>query len=192
MEGLERTREERWVFEHAVDGLFRGPLRDRLSASALQALCEVGIDLSKPLLPAYSSETWGRALHIAAADLSTELPHEASWRRLGQELINGLVHTLVGGAMVNVATLLGPLRFLRRLNSTLRNADNYVEARLQDVSPTSCEVWINDVMEQPAYYRGVLEALITLAGGREARTRLLSCEGRGAWFLAEWEAPEAR
>jgi uncharacterized protein (TIGR02265 family) len=202
MQGLERTRErneastsaarERWVFEHTVDGLFRGTLRDRWSAPALQSLCQAGIDLSRPLLPAYSSETWGRALHIAAAELSSDLPLEDCWRRLGQEVINGLVHTVVGRALVSVAGLLGPLRFLRRLNSTLRSADNYVESRLKEVGPHACEVWINEVMAQPAYHQGMLEALVSLAGGQRARARVLTCEGPGAWFRVEWDAAEPR
>ncbi|OJH34801.1 DUF2378 family protein [Cystobacter ferrugineus] len=199
MQGLERTRDEghlpareRWVFEHTVDGLFRIALRGRLSAPALQALSEVGVDLSRPLLPAYSSETWARALRIAAADSFPGQPPEVSWCRLGQEVINGLVHTLVGNAMVSVASLLGPLRFLRRLNPTLRNTDNYVESRVEELGPTSCEVWINEVMEQPAYHQGMLEALVALAGGGDVRTRLLSFEGPGARFLVEWEAPETR
>ncbi|HEX8536139.1 MAG TPA: TIGR02265 family protein, partial [Cystobacter sp.] len=83
-------------------------------------------------------------------------------------------------------------RFLRRLNPTLRNADNYVESRVEELGPTSCEVWFNEVMEQPAYHQGLLEALVALAGGRDARTRLLACEGPGARFLVEWEAPETR
>ncbi|MFY0582646.1 DUF2378 family protein [Cystobacter fuscus] len=158
------------MFEHTVAGLFRSEWGSRLSAPALQALGEVGLDLSRPLLPAYSGETWARALRIAAADLFPGQPPQASWRRLGQEVINGLVHTLVGNAMVNVATLLGPLRFLRRLNPTLRNADNYVESRVEELGPTSCEVWFNEVMEQPAYHQGLLEALVALAGGRDARS----------------------
>ncbi|MET0404068.1 MAG: DUF2378 family protein [Cystobacter sp.] len=202
MQGLERSRDqggestsaarERWVFEHTVDGLFRGSLRERLSATALVSLRQAGIDLSRPLLPAYSSETWIRALHIAAEAFSADLSPEASWRRLGQEVIQGLVHTRVGSAMVSVAGLLGPLRFLRRLNSTLRSTDSYVESRLKEVGPTSCEVWISEVMEQPAYHRGMLEALVSLAGGRDVRVRVLTCEGPGAWFLVEWEAAEAR
>ncbi|EPX64258.1 hypothetical protein D187_005392 [Cystobacter fuscus DSM 2262] len=199
MQGLERSSDEgslpeareRWVFEHTVAGLFRSEWGSRLSAPALQALSEVGVDLSRPLLPAYSSETWARALRIAAADLFPGQPPQTSWRRLGQEVIHGLVHTLVGNAMVNVATLLGPLRFLRRLNPTLRNADNYVESRVEELGPTSCEVWFNEVMEQPAYHQGLLEALVGLAGGRDARARFLSSEGPGARFLVEWEAPEA-
>ncbi len=63
MQGLEGSRERgagrstvaqrRLVFEHTVEGLFRFSLRSRLSVQAWNGLRAVGIDLSKPLLPAY-------------------------------------------------------------------------------------------------------------------------------------------
>jgi uncharacterized protein (TIGR02265 family) len=175
------------VFEHTVEGLFRFSLRSRLSAQAWNGLRTVGIDLSKPLLPAYSYDTWRRALELTVADLYPLLPREEGWRRLGQEVVHGMVHTVLGRAMVGVARLLGPLRSLRRLNNTLRSADNYVESRLTELSPTSCEVWINEVMGQPSYYQGILEACIALAGGQRARARVVAREGTGARLHVEWE-----
>jgi len=196
MQGLEGSRElgagrpatqRRLVFEHTVEGLFRFSLRSRLSSQAWNGLRAVGIDLSKPLLPAYSDETWKRALELTVADLYPLLPREEGWRRLGREVVNGMVHTVLGRAMVGVARLLGPLRSLRRLNNTLRSADNYVESRLTELSPTSCEVWINEVMGQPSYYQGILEACIALAGGQRARARVVAREGTGARLHVEWE-----
>jgi uncharacterized protein (TIGR02265 family) len=197
MQGLEESRglgaerssaqQRRLVFEHTIEGLFRISLRHRLSALAWQLLREAGLDLSRPLAPAYPYETWKRALEISVADLYPFLPREEAWRRMGRDVVDGMMRTVLGRAMVGVSRLLGPLRSLRRLNNTLRSADNYVESRLTELSPTSCEVWINEVMEQPSYYQGVLEACLTLAGGREIRTRLLSRDGRGARFHVEWE-----
>ena len=197
MQGLEGSRElgagrpaavqRRLVFEHTVDGLFRFSLRSRLSSQARNGLKAVGIDLSKPLLPAYTHDTWKRALELTVVDLYPLLPREEGWRRLGQEVVNGMVHTVMGRAMVGVARLLGPLRSLRRLNNTLRSADNYVESRLTELSPTSCEVWINEVMGQPAYYQGIVEACLALAGGQRVRVRVLAREGTGARLHVEWE-----
>ncbi|MFE8604199.1 DUF2378 family protein [Archangium violaceum] len=197
MQGLEGSRElvaerpaavqRRLVFEHTVDGLFRFSLRSRLSSQAWKGLKAVGIDLSKPLLPAYTHDTWKRALELTVVDLYPLLSREEGWRRLGQEVVNGMVHTVMGRAMVGVARLLGPLRSLRRLNNTLRSGDNYVESRLTELSPTSCEVWINEVMGQPAYYQGIVEACLALAGGQRARVRVLAREGAGARLHVEWE-----
>jgi uncharacterized protein (TIGR02265 family) len=197
MQGLQETRglgaerlpapQRRLVFEHTVEGLFRVSLRHRLSALAWPALREAGLDLSRPLAPAYPYETWKRALEIAVADLYPFLSREEAWRRMGRDVVDGMMRTVMGRAMVGVARLLGPLRSLRRLNSTLRSADNYVESRLTELSSTSCDVWINEVMDQPSYYQGVLEACITLAGGRDVRTRVLSRDGRGAFLHVQWQ-----
>lgn len=197
MQGLEETREleserssvaqRRWVFEHTVEGLFRHALHGRLSAPAWEALRAAGLDLSRPLLPAYSHDTWKRGLEIAVADLYAQLPQAEAWRKLGREMIQGMVYTLMGRAMVGVSRLLGPLRSLRRLNNTLRSADNFVEARVTELGPTACEVWFNEVLEQPSYYQGVLEACMDLAGARQVRTRVLGREGRGARLHVEWE-----
>jgi uncharacterized protein (TIGR02265 family) len=197
MQGLGETRElgvgrssaaqRRLVFEHTVEGLFRFSLRTRLSPQGWQALRGAGIDLSKPLLPAYSYEAWRRGLEITVADVYPGLPREEAWRQLGREVVNGMVHTMMGKAMVGVARLLGPLRSLRRLNNTLRSADNYVESRLTELAPGVCEVWLNEVMDQPAYYQGVLEACVALAGARRVRTRVVAREGAGARLHVEWE-----
>jgi uncharacterized protein (TIGR02265 family) len=188
--GTERSLgTSRWVvFEHTVEGLFRGVLRERLSALGRRELREAGVDLSRPLLPAYDYPTWRRCLEIAAADVYPTRSRPEAWRQLGRDVVNGMVGTVLGRAMVSVARLLGPLRSLRRLNTTLRSADNYVEARLTELSPTCCEVWINEVMDQPTYYQGVLEASVALTGARDIQVRVLDREGRGARLRVEWGA----
>ena len=179
------------MFEHTFEGLFRFALRERLSAQAWDALRQAGVDLSKPLLPAYSYEMWRRSLELAVADVYPRLPTAEAWRHLGRDVVRGMVYTLMGRAMVGVARLLGPLRSLRRLNNTLRSADNYVESRITELSPTACEVWFNEVMDQPSYYQGVLEASLGLAGARGIQTRVLRREGPGAVLHVEWEEPLA-
>lgn len=177
----------RWVFGHTVEGLFLVALRGRLSEAAREALCRGGLDLSRPLQPTYSYETWRRSLEISALDLYPLLPREEAWYRLGRSVVEGMVQTLLGRTMAGVARLLGPLRSLRRFNNTLRSAGNYVESRLEELSSTACRVWINEVMGQPAYYQGVLEAGVAVAGGQRPRTRVLSREGSGAWLHVEWD-----
>jgi uncharacterized protein (TIGR02265 family) len=197
LEGTERiagtaVARPRWVFEHTVEGLFRMALGTRLSLAAQQALREAGLDLSQRLLPAYSHDTWKRCLAIAAEDLYPRVPRPEGWRRLGSELILGLSQTAMGRAMSSVARMLGPLRWLRRLQHTLRGLDNVVEVRLTELGPTACELHFNDVMEQPAFYQGLLEACLTQAGARQVHTRVVQREGAGATLHVEWEEQHGR
>jgi uncharacterized protein (TIGR02265 family) len=179
---------QRWVvFDHTVEGLFLVALRGRLSATAESSLRKVGLDLSKKLLPAYPFEVWRQCLEIVATDLYPMHPRPEAWRRLGHDMVRGMCQTVLGRAMVGVSRLLGPLRALRRLNHTLRSADNYVEAHITELSPTCCLVWINEVMGQPGYYQGILEASLATMGARGARVRLCSSEGTSATYRVEWE-----
>lgn len=175
------------VFDHAVEGLFLVALRGRLSVTAESSLRRAGLDLSRKLLPAYAFETWKHCLEIIATDLFPHLNRPEAWRQLGRALVDGMARTVIGRATVGVARLLGPLRALRRLDHTLQSADNYVEARITERSPTCVEVWINEVMGQPTYYVGVLEACLAMTRAREGRVELLSCAGSGATFRVTWE-----
>jgi len=179
---------QRWVvFDHTVEGLFLIALQGRLSVVAAARLRAEGLDLSKKLQPAYSFETWRKCLEVAVTDLYGKLPKTEAYRRLGHDVVKGMGKTVIGKAMVGVARLLGPLRALRRLDHNLHSADNYVQARLTELSSNWCEVGINEVMDQPGYYQGILEACLEMAGARSIRVELIGREGRGASFLVQWE-----
>jgi uncharacterized protein (TIGR02265 family) len=98
----------------------------------------------------------------------------------GLEEVLGLSQTVRGRAMSRVARMLGPLRWLRRLQHTLRGLDNAVEVRL------------NEVMERPTFYQGVLEACLIQAGARQVRARVVQREGAGATLHVEWEEQHGR
>jgi uncharacterized protein (TIGR02265 family) len=177
---------QRLVFEHTVEWLLQPSVRRRLSASACAALREAGLDVSGPLRPVYSFETWKRSLVIIAADLYPTVPKDEAFWLLGHTLARGLELSAMGRAMVTMGRLLGPLRSLRRIHETFRSADNYVRSRLTEQSATQCELWINEVMGQPGYYQGILEAGLTLAGAHEARVEVIAQEGASATFRLSW------
>jgi uncharacterized protein (TIGR02265 family) len=177
----------RVVFEHTVDGLFRVALGKRLSSAAHAALREAGLDLSRKLLPAYPLETWRAGVEVAVRDLYPEHSRAEGYRRIGHDVVDGLAQTTMGRAAVGVGRLLGPLRALRRMNHTFRSADNYVESRLTEHGPTRCDLWINEVLGQPTYYQGILEACLALAGAHGGQVEVLSQEGAGATYRLEWQ-----
>ncbi|XXF79827.1 DUF2378 family protein [Myxococcaceae bacterium GXIMD 01537] len=178
----------RMVFEHTVEGLFHEGLRRRLSSSARATLREAGLDLGNKLRPAYPFETWRRCLDIAVEDLYRSQGRPEGYRLLGHEFIAGLAQTPLGRATVRVARLLGPLRSLRRLNPTLGGADPFLESRLTELDSTRCELWLNEVMDQPTYALGILEAWLPLAGAQLVRVAVRSREALGATYLLEWKA----
>ncbi|MBN1204348.1 MAG: DUF2378 family protein [Myxococcaceae bacterium] len=183
----ERAAQRRVVFDHTIEGLFLVALRGRLQVTTESSLRRAGLDLSKKLQPAYPFETWKQCLEIIAMDLYPHVSRPEAWRQLGHKSVEGMVRTVMGRTMVRVARLLGPLRALRRLNHNLQSADNYVKARIAEHSPTCVEVWINEVMEQPSYYQGILEACVAMAGGQGARVELLAREEGGASYRVQWD-----
>jgi hypothetical protein len=83
---------ERLVFTQTVEALFVRGVAGRLSPSALQRLKEGGLDLGRPMLPAYTAEVFTRCIAILAEELcpgSPETPpitssdsgRSSGWRR---------------------------------------------------------------------------------------------------------------
>ncbi|MCY1016029.1 DUF2378 family protein [Pyxidicoccus sp. MSG2] len=177
---------QRIIFEHTVDWLLQPSVRLRLSPAAYNALREAGLDATERLRPAYSFDTWRRSLAIIVADLYPAVPTGEAYRMLGQMLARSVERTALGRAMVSMGRLLGPLRSMRRINETFQSADNYVESRFTERGPTHCELWINEVMDQPGYYQGILEACLDLAGARDVRVGVVSRDGAGATFELSW------
>jgi hypothetical protein len=61
--------EERLVFTPAMEALFVRALGRMVTPDLVSSLRELGIDLEKPLLPAYPFSQWVRALELSAAAL---------------------------------------------------------------------------------------------------------------------------
>jgi uncharacterized protein (TIGR02265 family) len=177
---------QRVVFEHTVEWLLQPSVRLRLSPSACEALRELGMDVTGRLRPVYPFQTWKRCLAIIAADLYPTAAKGEAFRLLGRSLVQGAERTALGRAMVAMGRLLGPLRAMRRIHDTFRSADNYVESRLTERTATRCELWVNEVMDQPGYYQGILETCLALAGAHEVRVEVLSRDGAGATFGLSW------
>lgn len=187
-ESMSLRMAQRWmVFDHTVEGLFLVALRGRLPAATVERLRRAGLDLSKKLQPAYPFEVWKRCLEIVVTDLYPSLPRSEAWRKLGRAIVEGMSQRVMGRAMVRVSRLLGPRRALQRLDHILNSADNYVEARVTERSPTCVDVAINEVMGQPHYYKGILEASLVMTGTEVGQVEVLSLDGFGATFRVSWE-----
>jgi uncharacterized protein (TIGR02265 family) len=175
------------VFDHAVEGLFLVALRGQLSPATQESLRRAGLDLSKKLQPAYPFEVWKKCLEIVAAELYPRLSRAEAWQKLGRAIVEGMSQRVMGRAMVRVSRMLGPLRALKRLDHILNSAGNYVEARVTERSRTCIEVWVNEVMGQPTYYQGILEASLVMTGAEVGQVELISLDGFGATYRVSWE-----
>jgi uncharacterized protein (TIGR02265 family) len=180
---------ERLIFEHAVDGLFRRGLAGRVTPSLKEQLREAGLDLERPLLPAYRWDTWVRCVGLTArAVYPTEAP-EVGWRLIGERSVDGYRETAVGAAMFGVLRLLGPKRMLGRTRQNFRSANNYTEARITEVGPREADLWMNERGQLRYFTQGAVLAGMRGAGAKDARVEVRQFDDAGVTYRVTWGEP---
>jgi uncharacterized protein (TIGR02265 family) len=178
---------ERVVFDNTVHGLFQIALQGELSPDARRAMRLAGLDLDQKLLPAYPLPIWVRCLEIAVQDIYPHLPREEAYRQLGHQIVLGVSETVLGRGMLALGRALGPRRMLMRMNHNFRNADNFVQARLTELSPTCFEVQLNETLGLPTYFQGILEAALAASGARAPTVGCLREEPPGCTYRVQWQ-----
>lgn len=137
-------------------------------------LRELGIDLGKPLLPAYPSETWERAVEWVARALYPELSMgEAQWK-LGESTVYGFEQTVLGKAMVALSKLIGPRRALLRFPTMSRSSNNYSSMKLRELGPADFEVVCEPFMGWSEYVQGCIRAVLDVTGAKDPKVELVS------------------
>jgi uncharacterized protein (TIGR02265 family) len=180
-------RDERVVFDNTVHGLFRIALQEKLSLQARHALREVGLDLDGKLQPAYPLPLWMRCLDIAVQDSFPDLDREEAYRQLGQLLVLRASEAVLGRGMLAFGRALGPRRLLLRMNHHFRNADNFIQAHITELSPTSFEVRLDESLGLPSYYQGILEASLGAAGAHRPTVRCVQAQGTSCTYVVTWQ-----
>ena len=156
--------EDHVVFSQTIEVLFRKTLAAQLTPSIEAHLREVGLDLSKPLDPAYPFRIFDDALEIVATQGMPHLEKRAALRRIGEMQVDSFTQTFLGKATFQFLKLLSRERFLQRMTKSWRQANNFVEARLETQPDGSITVRINDVGRFPEVIEGVLDAGFKAAG----------------------------
>jgi uncharacterized protein (TIGR02265 family) len=180
--------QERLMFAHAVEALFGRAFRGEVSERCRARLRQAGIDLERPLLPAYPIAVWLAALEITVSEVFPELPREEGYRRVGARLLRGYVQTFMGRANFSLLRLLGPVRALERLSAHLRANNNFQETRLTQVGPREFSLWINTAVTEPAYYEGLLQAALEEVGAPCPRVSAGARTDDGCTYRVTWGA----
>ncbi len=173
------------VFEQALEGLFIRGLRGQINEGLKQKLIPEGLNLNKPLLPAYPFTTWMRCLRLTAESLHPSIPLEEGMFRLGEAMIHGYGETLVGRAILKMAAILGPRRTLMRASHSFRSGNNYTETKIIESSATTARLWMNEVGEHPTFTAGIIHAALRTSGVSPQIT-VESHNAQGCVFLCRW------
>ncbi|MFT3841618.1 MAG: DUF2378 family protein [Myxococcaceae bacterium] len=174
------------VFEQTIEGLFVRGLAGKLTPGVHQRLKALGIDLSHKLLPAYPFHTWMKALELAAAEVFHGEPTDKAMFKLGELFIDGYQHTQLGRALLEMIKVLGPRRALQRSTANFRAGNNFTETRLTDLTPTSNELWMNEVGPYPAFTAGTLSAVTRASGARDVKVEVAAYDGHSATYRVSW------
>ena len=174
------------VFEQAVEGLFKVALGPVMTVELSSALKRAGLDLDRPLKPAYPRAQWNEFVRIAAEGLWPGEAPERAYRDLGRQLISGYSQTLMGKAVTAVVRLIGPRRVLERMTRNLRSGGNFNLTRVEDVAPGEVKFWINEPYLHPDYVAGLIEAALELAGAKQVQVKLETRDAQGCTYRIAW------
>ena len=176
---------EKLVFSHSVEAFVRA-VRPVLDGTFAEQLKAVGVDTTRPLLPAYPVDVLREALLLGAKRLNPSLAQSDAFVALGRRYVDGYGETLVGRALKTAIRLIGPRRTLERLAKQFRTANNYSETKVTHAAPGKSLLWCNDVM-YPDWYRVLITGTLEVAGAKNVSVRLSRHDAEGAFFDVEWQ-----
>lgn len=116
-------------FHDGVESVFSKGLKEKITPELKDQLRPY-VDLSKPLLPAYSADAIERSLRIVGAKLYPQLSENERLFELGPFAFAAFSETMLGKATVYALKLVGQKRGLDRLQRGIRNACNYVDGHV--------------------------------------------------------------
>lgn len=177
------------VFEQTMEGLLRA-IRPRLTPACKARLEQAGLDVDSSLLPAYAFEVWMKCLLVSAEELWPGEPRERAMFHLGEAFIEGYRETFLGRAVLGVIRVIGPRRALHRSTRSFRSGNNYTETKITDTSPTSLELWMNEVGPYPSFTQGLIEAALR-ASGVVPKVELKDHDGHACTYLCSWVIAKA-
>lgn len=182
--------EQRLVFPMLVEGFVRvaGPA---VTPSLKDALRKLGLDLDRPLPPAWETTHVQQWMDLFAKASFPEAAPDEAMRLMGRAFLQAWQTTLLGGATALVLRTVGPVRSLSKLQRAFRTGDNFTEVvitELQTAAPFhSAHVVLNEVQGRAEYFQGVLEAGALMVGAKNPSVTRLPLEGPGAKFLLRYE-----
>ncbi len=138
--------------------------------------------------PSYPISTMDKVVKIFAAELYAGMPADQAQYEVGKLAMKRYTDSTVGKALMPLIRMLGPMRFLKRLPSMFRQANNYADVKVDIMGPATFILDHNEVSELPHYFRGVMEASIALIGLKEPRCELLEYDGHRAKYRVSWNA----
>jgi uncharacterized protein (TIGR02265 family) len=177
---------EKLIFDYTVESLLR-TLDRPIPPEQIQGLDALGIDLSKPLLPAYPIEVYSALIGFIGRQRFPRLSVQEADFEVGRAFIDAYTtQTMMGKALKGLLRVIGPHRGLERMNRTFRSANNYTETRLEKLGPSSYQLWFNFVL-RPSYFAGMVHGTLVLCGLKQIEVKVLDAPPPEALLHVSWQ-----
>jgi uncharacterized protein (TIGR02265 family) len=155
---------DRYIYAVAVEAFFLRAMAGRLDAGAKARLREAGIAVDEPLLSVYPAAVFHRCVALAAEAAHPGTARDEAQFRAGRDHIDAFVQSYPGKMMAALARQIDPRTILEYCGTFIRLGNNFTETRARTIGPSQVDVWMNDVGEVPAWYRGILHRGMEVAG----------------------------
>lgn len=182
------SADERVFFKGPVEALFHRAMKEHVTAPFRDQLRELGLDLDKPLLPAYPYEVFRQAFTAALLHRYGPRPTIEQQREFGARWTESFFETFMGAAVLGLLKLIGPRRAILRSPTNYKNVNNYSDARVVELAPTHFELWLSDGDDWPEVTAGSLQRSVSLAGAKNVVTKLARREGTHNVYEVRWDA----
>lgn len=174
------------VFAQTLEGLYVRALGGRINRATIARLREIGVDLERPLSPAYTFDVWMKSLALVGAAVFPDKSPEEGRFQLGKAFIEGFRQTTIGRALLRFLRLIGPRKALETAANAFKTGNNYTETRVRDLAPAKVELWMNEVGPYPEFSAGLILAGVEASGARDVRVHCTQHDGHAATYVIEW------
>jgi len=175
------------TFGPVFEGLFR-EYRETFSDRTIQRLVEAGIDPRGKLQAGYPTPVWYAAIRILAEEHHAHLAYPDGVREVGRAFMRGYFDTPLGGAMLAVLRILGPLRSLKRMSRNFRTGNNFSETWTYEDAPGDIRLEVNDcIADRPEFIQGLIGVGLEKVGAKDSSVEVLSVHDNGhAFYRVRW------
>jgi uncharacterized protein (TIGR02265 family) len=180
-------KQGRVTFGPVFEGLFR-EYREKFSDRTIHRLVEAGIDPRGKLLAGYPYTVWYAAIRILAEEHHQRLAYPDGVREVGRAFMRGYFDTALGGAILAVLRILGPLRSLKRMSRNFRTGNNFSETWTYEDGPGNVRLEVNDcIADRPEFIQGLIEVGLESVGAKDSSVEVLSVHDNGhAIYRVRW------
>lgn len=154
---------DRYIYAVAVEAFFLRAMAGRLDRTARTRLREAGLVVDEPLLSVYPAQVFHRCVAIASGAAYPDVPFEEALYRAGRDHIDAFIQSYPGKMMAALARQIDARTILEYTATFIRLGNNFTESRTRVLGPSRVELWMNDVGEVPAWYRGIIQRGLEIA-----------------------------